>query len=58
MFVEYKFLPYVSAQYNDARPLIVSVNAERPFMRLACLDVTFCSRRCWLNRIFAVNFET
>ena len=26
MFVEYKFLPYVSAQNNDARPLIISVN--------------------------------
>jgi hypothetical protein len=44
MIVEYKFFPYVSARNNEARPLIISVNAEHPFMLLACLDVEFCSR--------------
>ena len=58
MIVEYKFLPYVSARNNEARPLIISVNAEHPFMLLACLDVKFCSIHFWLKRIFAVDFET
>ena len=35
MFVEYNVLPCVSARNNDARPLIIFVNAEHSFMLVA-----------------------